>query len=35
MSPLSKMLPKAWSQITPYLAFNCCVFLLGAIIFGM
>ncbi|KAG9250966.1 general substrate transporter [Emericellopsis atlantica] len=29
------MLPKAWSQITPYLAFNCCVFLLGAIIFGI
>jgi hypothetical protein len=26
---------KAWRHVTPYLVFNCLVFLQGAILFGM
>lgn len=29
------MLPKAWRLMTPYLLFNCAVFLIGAILFGL
>lgn len=28
-------LAKAWRQATPFLIFNCIVFLQGAILFGM